>query len=93
MRVIICVKCQRKMTKVRSGITVAELFREDKHIYKLWLADQFDCEHCGNSVISDFADKPFARFPDTEDDEKIAEEIGKAKIEGRYYRWPEKGSE
>lgn len=91
MRVIICVKCQRKMAKVRSGVVVAELFRDDKHIYKLWLADQFDCKHCGNSVISDFADNPFARYPETEESEEILAEIGKAKIEDKYYRWPEKG--
>lgn len=91
MRVIICAKCARKMEKVRSGVIVAELFRDDKHIYKLWRADQFDCTACGFTVISDFADAPFARYPDTEDSEDVLAEIGKAKIKGQYYRWPEKG--
>lgn len=90
MRIIICVKCQRQMIKVRSGVMVAELYREEKHIYKLWSADLFECGVCGSFVVSDFADSPIARYPDTEEDTGILSQIAEAKRLGQFYRWPEK---
>lgn len=89
MRAILCVCKGGRMEKIRSGVIVAELFQDEKKIYKVWSADLFECRQCGIKVVSDFADRPMAQWPQTEEMKQILNIIAEAKRMGKYYEWPE----
>jgi len=53
----ICIKCEREY-KMEDHCYVAEMFRKNKEIYKIWSADLWSCPVCGHKIVSGFADKP-----------------------------------
>ena len=75
----VCVKCEVEFKPEANGVVVAEMFRKNQKIYKLWVADLWKCPICGVEIVAGFAQYRFAEhFQD--DCEKIVEEM---KAEGR----------
>lgn len=80
---VICTKCNRRMTREESGVVVAELLRSGQ-VYKLWYADLFRCRECGVEVIAGFADRAFAeKFMDN-----FQDVLDRCKL-GKIYDWKE----
>ena len=81
----ICVKCNRAMIKEFAGVLVAELYMDDREIYKLWYADLFRCPICRTEVISDFAEKPFWNCHEKDRDQQKNLAIKTARVKEQYF--------
>ena len=58
----VCVKCEREFVPFQIGVIVAELFMDNKKIYKLWSADLHKCPKCETEIIYNIANKPFKYY-------------------------------
>jgi len=87
----ICVKCNWAMVKEFAGVLVAELYMDDREIYKLWYADLFRCPICRTEVISDFAEKSFWDNWETDRIKQKDIAIKTAKAKERYFEVKERG--
>lgn len=87
---IICPDCGRGFTTSQIGITVAELFRNNKAIYKIYNADLKECG-CGNEVIHGMG-KPIEHYQDgfAEEQERVSEML--EEDDPKLYLWLEPGA-
>ena len=81
----ICVKCGHTMTRELSGVLVADLYMQNKEIYKLWYADFFRCPICRAEIIHDFAEKPFWECHEEGRGGQKTDAIIRAKNELKYF--------
>lgn len=57
----VCVKCKKRMY-LKNGVVVLEYMDKTmKRPYKLWNADMAFCRDCGNKVVFQIANRPFAQ--------------------------------
>ena len=79
---MVCVKCETEFKIEENGIIVAEMFQENKKIYKLWFADLWKCPVCNMEVVAGFGNYNFAEHykDDCEDIIRQAEASGKRVI-------------
>lgn len=61
MRYPVCVKCQVQFQKIKSGVSVIDMFSRPPRPYQIWMADLFECPGCKVRIVSGFADRPFAQ--------------------------------
>ena len=87
----ICVKCYRAMVKEFAGVLVAELYMDDREIYKLWYADFYRCPICRTEIISDFAENPFWRNWELDRIKQRDTAIEMAKKKKEYFEVKERG--
>lgn len=87
----ICVKCNRAMTREECGVLVAELYMDDREIYKLWYADLFRCRICRTEIVHDFAEKPFWNCHEKDRDQQKNLAIKTAKVKEQYFEIKERG--
>lgn len=71
----ICCLCEVELKPKQCGIIVAEMFQDDKEIYRLWNADIWYCPVCGFEVVVKFADKPLMEHFDCLEDGKRCREV------------------
>jgi len=67
----ICVKCEVELRMEQAGIYVAEMFRENKEVYKLWRADLWKCPICKTEIVHGFGNNPIAEHFDTGVDKRV----------------------
>ncbi len=60
----ICVKCEVEFNFEEAGVVIAEMFEQNKEIYKLWSADLFKCPICGVEIVSGFGYGAFKHHAD-----------------------------
>jgi DNA-directed RNA polymerase subunit RPC12/RpoP len=63
---IVCTMCNKRMHP-NSAVTAIEM--ADFGPYKLWHADEYECDKCGTRVLAGFAQRAYAehfqsRFPE-----------------------------
>ncbi len=58
MRRHVCVKCEVQMRCEKNGVVVAEMYMDNKEIYRLWNADKYKCPICWAEVVVGFAEHP-----------------------------------
>lgn len=68
---LICVKCQVAMKPEENGIIVAEMYRENTEIYRLWQADLMECPLCQDQIVAGFGQNPIAQHFDEDLEEKV----------------------
>lgn len=80
----ICVKCERELEKVRSGVKVVEMFQGNKEIYRVWNADKYRCPTCKIEAVIDFAGRPLAQHFNYDDIDGLVAELKRLKYEVIY---------
>jgi hypothetical protein len=56
---IVCANCNRAMRPKRNGTSFVEMAQDRP--YKLWMADLWECQDCGNQVLyADSRQNPIA---------------------------------
>jgi len=56
----VCKSCQVELIPEKNGVIVAEMYMDNKKIYKMWEADLWKCPVCGIEIVLGFANRPFA---------------------------------
>jgi hypothetical protein len=54
--VTVCAKCNQQMKPLKNGVCVEE--HASFGLYRIWMADAYECEQCGATVITGFAEYP-----------------------------------
>lgn len=85
MKQPVCVPCGLTFKVEKAGVSVFEMFKSDKEVYRIWQADKLRCRGCGVEVIYGFGQRPLAEhFQDG-----FKEKVDAIPAESRIY-WYEK---
>jgi len=70
----ICIKCKVEYRPFENGAYVAEMFNGN-NIYKIWMADIWQCPVCKNKIVVGFGQEPIAHHFEKEKVEKLKNKI------------------
>lgn len=85
----VCAKCNVSLRPETNGVAVAEMFQDDREIYKIWDCDLWKCPGCGVEIILGFADRPLTEHFSDNFDAALAYFREKLK-KGEAYVWNER---
>lgn len=67
----VCATCEIELKPELTGVIVAEMFKQDTEIYKLWMADLYKCPNCGSEIVLGFGAKPLMEHFEGDIDTKL----------------------
>ena len=94
----VCVDCEVEFVPDKNGVYLAEMFQENKKVYRLWHSDMLKCPACDKKIILGTGSKPIAEhFEGQEDlfgkqltlDEKVEElqKRGEVVVRNLQIKW------
>jgi hypothetical protein len=54
----LCAKCEVEFKPEKNGIKVAELYKQNTEVYRIWQADLWKCPVCGAEIVAGYGQLP-----------------------------------